>query len=305
MLVDPAVKIDPAALFVPKGVIKRIPPLEPLPWESSPYAARARNGATIFPAVLVRIDPDDRSRTQQPKRSAPPWSRWEPFRLTDLPDDWRVGYIGPRNLAPFSIVRPLSEAIIPNNGDRLLSDADARTRSATWRSLSSTYVRHAGRGGSTPKALADNLNFGGKLAKQWPPSLSVVYNGSGQHLRAALARDIVEHACYRVPVETEEEGYYLAAMLNAPRLAFAFRFARKTDRHFDKTPLEKVPIPLFNPRDADHRRLAELSFRIAAAIGADSAREYPESFGDELAEIDRIVQQMLPDFTGPPREDDR
>ena len=255
--------------------------------------------------MLVRIDPDDRSRTQQPKRSGPPWSRWEPFRLTDLPDDWHVGYIGPRNLAPFSIVRPLSEAIIPNNGDALLSDEDARTRSATWRLLSSTYARHAGRGGSTPKTLAGNLNFGGKLAKQWPPSLSVVYNGSGQHLRAALARDIVEHACYRVPVETEEEGRYLAAMLNAPRLAFAFRFARKTDRHFDKTPLEKVPIPLFNPREADHRRLAELSFRITAAIGADSDREYPDSFGDELAEIDRIVERMLPDFIGPRREDSR
>ena len=195
----------------------------------------------------------------------------------------------------------MSEAIIPNNGDALLSDEDARIRSATWRLLSSTYARHAGRGGSTPKTLADNLNFGGKLAKQWPPSLSVVYNGSGQHLRAALARDIVEHACYRVPVETEEEGRYLAAMLNAPRLAFAFRFARKTDRHFDKTPLEKVPIPLFNPRDADHQRLAELSFSIAAAIGADSDREYPGSFRDELAEIDRIVERMLPDFIWPRR----
>ena len=299
VLVDPNVKIDPSALTLPPGVAKRIPPLAPLPWEPSSYAKHARNGATIFPSVLVRVDPADPSRTQRPKRSSPPWSEWNPFVLDDIPAHWRVGYIGPPNLAPFAIIGPLSEAILPNDAEGLLSDADARDQSATWRHLSSIYERHAGKGNATPKTLADNLNYSGKLAKQWPPSLSVVYNGSGQHLRAALARDIIEHACYRVPVESESEGRYLAAVLNAPCLAFAFRFARKTDRHFDKTPLEKVPIPLFNLRDADHLRLAELSAVISDALRADTGREYPDGFAGELAEIDSIVGRMLPGFLQP------
>ena len=299
VLVDPKVKIDPSVLSLPPGVARRIPPLTPLRWKSSSYARQARNGATIFPAVLVRIDPADPSRTQQPKRSSPPWSEWKPFALDDVPARWRVGYIGPRNLAPFTIAGPLSEAILPNDADGLLSDADARALSATWRLLSSTYERHAGKGGNTPKTLADNLNYGGKLAKQWPPSLSVVYNGSGQHLRAALARDIIEHACYRVPVESEEEGLYLVAVLNAPCLAFAFRFARKTDRHFDKTPLEKVPISRFNPQNPNHCRLAELSAAISDALRADPGREYPAGFAAELREIDSIVGRMLPDFVKP------
>ena len=223
--------------------------------------------------------------------------------LDDIPADWRVGYIGPPNLTPFAIAGPLSEAILPNDADGLLSDAEARDQSATWRQLSSIYERHAGKGSATPKTLADNLNYSGKLAKQWPPSLSVVYNGSGQHLRAAVARDIIEHACYRVPVESEAEGHYLVAALNAPCLAFAFRFARKTDRHFDKTPLEKVPIPRFNPHEPDHLRLAELSAAISSALHANPGREYPDGFADELAEIDRIVGRMLPDFLQPLGED--
>lgn len=301
VLNDPDKQIVQTDDRIPPGITTVIPAIEELRWSPSPYALDARNGTTIGPAVLARIDPRNPSRTLQPTKAKPPWSQFPPFKLDDVPDDWRVSYADPDNLVPFAILHPLAQGVIPNESGKLLSDDEACRRSASWRRLSDTYKRHAPKGATTPQNLAAKLNYRKQLETQWPPGLSVVYNKSGSNLRAAVATAIVENKLYRVPVRSEEGGHYLCALLNAPALAFAYRFARKSSRDFDKTPLEKVPIPLFNPRDADHQRLAELSFSIAAAIGADSDREYPGSFRDELAEIDRIAERMLPDFIGPRR----
>ena len=206
---------------------------------------------------------------------------------------------------PFAIIHPLAQGVIPNELGGLLSDDKARRLSASWRRLSDAYTRHAGRGDTTPKNLAARLNYRKQLDTQWPPSLSVVYNKSGSNLRAAVATTIVEDKLYRVPVGSEEEGHYLCALLNASALAFAYRFARKSGRHFDKTPLEKVPIPSYNPEDGGHRRLAELAAAIAAAVQADPEREYPGTFARELREIDSIAARMLPDFARSAEEDDQ
>ena len=296
ILRSPQVKVDPAVDALPHDVTRRAPALTELPWRSSPYAIRARNGATIFPAVLVRIDPDDATRTLQPRRAKPPWSDYEPFELRDIPDHWRVGYIAPESLIPFGVDEPLPTAIVPNRGGGLLQDDDAVGQSATWRTLSATYRQGAGIGETTPKALADQLNYANKLLAQWPPRLAVVYNASGQRLRAAAATALIEHKLYRVAVDSATEADYLVALLNAPCLEFAFRFARKSGRDFDKTPLEKVPIPLYSPSDARHKRLASLSARIRKARAANPEFQYPADCRAELAEIDQIVAEMLPDF---------
>ena len=289
-------KIDPSADAMPRGLTRRIAALAELPWDSSPYALRARNGATIFPAVLVRIDPDDAGRTHQPTRAKLPWSAYEPFVLRDIPDDWRVEYIAPESLIAFGVNAPLPAAIVPNDGDGLLEEDDASAQSSTWRELAKTYRRHAGVGSNTPKTLTAQLNYANKLAAQWPPQLAVVYNASGQNLRAAVASAIIEHAAYRVAVDSQPEADYLVAFLNAPCLAFAFRFARKSGRHFDKTPLEKIPIPLYSPANADHKALAKLSASIRESRSAKPDFRYPDDCAAELAAIDKIVAKLLPDF---------
>lgn len=83
---------------------------------------------------------------------------------------------------------------------------------------------------------------------------------------------------------------------NMPALRFAFEFARKSGRHFDKTPLEKIPIPLYRPADANHKRLAALSANIRKARAANPELPYPNHWQAELNEIDAIVAQLLPDF---------
>lgn len=83
---------------------------------------------------------------------------------------------------------------------------------------------------------------------------------------------------------------------NAPHISFAFRFARKSGRHFDKTPLGKVPIPLYRPVDDNYKRLAALSARIHKARAADPELPHPDHWQAELDEIDKLVRKLLPDF---------
>ena len=296
ILRDHRVKIEPSADAAPHTVTRRVPALAELPWRSSPYVVRARNGATIFPAVLVRVDPRDPARTLQPTKAKPPWSEYEPFTLRDIPDHWRTEYIAPETLLAFGVTDSPETAIVPNKDGRLLDDDDAVEQSATWRDLSDTYRQNVGIGDNTPKRLTNQLNYAGKLAAQWPPQRAVVYNASGQNLRAAVASAVIEHAAYRVAVDSKPEADYLVALLNAPCLAFAFRFARKSGRHFDKTPLEKVPIPLYSPADANHKRLAALSATIRKARAANPEFNYPADCESELNQIDVIVRKLLPDF---------
>ena len=289
------VKIEPSADAMPRGVARRIVALADLPWRASPYASRVRQGATIVPSVLLRVDPDDARRTLQPTKAKPPWSAYEPFELDDIPDHWRIEYIAPGILVPFG-VEPLATAIIPDDGDGLLDEDAAVEQSATWRVLSRTYREGAGIGENTPKTLTAQLNYASKLEKQWPPQRAVVYNASGQKLRAAVATAITQHKFYRVPVDSQTQGDYLCAWLNAPSLSFAFVLARKSGRDFDKTPFEKVPIPSYSPANADHRALAKLSASIRKARSAKPDFRYPDDCAAELAAIDKIVAKLLPDF---------
>lgn len=296
VLKDPKRKFDSSVEQLPAGLTERIAALPELPWAPSPYAPGARNGTTLGPSVLVRVDPRNADRTLQPVKAKKPWADFEPFTLDDIPDDWRLDYVDPDNLVPFAVETPLSTAIVPMSNGNLLPDDAARQASASWKRVSDVYRRHCPKGDTTPRDLATKLNYRNQLATQMPPTLSVVYNKSGQRLRAATATAIVENKLYRVSVGSQREGDYLCAWLNAPALRFAFEFARKSGRDFDKTPLEKVPIPLYRPGDADHERLAELSASIRKARAADPELNYPADCEAELDEIDAIVARLLPDF---------
>ena len=296
VLVDDRLKVSSESPELPSSLVTRVPQMPELPWRPSQYAARAHQGANIFPFVCVRVDPSDPTRTWQPSRAKPPWSHFKPFPLHDVPSHWRVRFVEPKHLLAFTLGEPLATAIIPNGGSELLSDDDARSISSDWRRISDVYRQHCGSGASTPKDLASMLNYRRQLESQTPPQFSVLYNKSGQVLRAATATAVIENKLYRVAVSSQSEGDYLCAVLNSRSLAFAFRFARKSGRDFDKTPLARVPIPLFRPAEEQHQQLAELGGMIRERRAVDSVVQYPEAFHDMLAQIDAIVKAMLPEF---------
>ena len=296
VLRDNKVQFPGESARIPRGTVVRIPTLPEMPWASSFYAGRVRNGTTINPAILVRVDASDPSRTLKVRRRDPIWGRFSPFPLDDIPDEWRVEYVDGDNLAAFTIVRPLSVAIIPNENGSLLDDRSARAKSRDWTRVSRIYAENCGQGETTPRDLATKLNYRGQLDSQRPPSRWVVYNKSGQHLRAAISTEVIENKLYRVPVSSGWEAEYLVAILNAPALDVAFRQCRNTDRHFDKLPLTRVPIPQFDQFNADHASIVALSAAIQMRRVEQPDAPYPDAFRSELNALDEIVRRLFPDF---------
>ena len=179
-------------------------------------------------------------------------------------------------MTAFRLVEPLAAAIVPRRNDgTLMTTYEATTASHTWRRFEELYTQHRGSGPRTPSTLTENLDFSGKLTRQLTPAgngAQVMYNGSGQVLRAAAAaRTPVESNLYRIVLRTFAEADYLAAMLNAGSLRTAFAESRESGWHFHTNPLRKVPVPKYDHGDADHRRIAAIGRRLRTKIDPKSA----------------------------------
>lgn len=119
------------------------------------------------------------------------------------------------------------------------------------------------------------LDYQGKLTSHDPRAkYRVVYLTSGSHLAAAVVnvgpyrlgglelKDIiVGHTLYTFHTDSEEEAYYLVAVLNSTTLDELIKPMQAKgefgERHIVKKPLE-FPIPKYNPSSPLHRRLSEL-----------------------------------------------
>jgi hypothetical protein len=113
-------------------------------------------------------------------------------------------------------------------------------------------------------SLAERLDYQSTLSKQLPISpLRVVYNRSGMHICAAKLRNrraIVANGLYWASVRSEDEADYICATLNAPvttDLTRPMMSYGKDERDIHKHVWE-LPIPVFDPRNVIHRRIAEL-----------------------------------------------
>ena len=268
---------------------RRVFCLEELPWARSPYADRDRNGATIFPSVLVRIDPNRSTHTLVPTRQQGVWGDITPFDISEIPEEWLVEYADQNNLRAFAVERPLARACIPMENGRLLNDDEACEISGVWRRLSECYRRY--RTERSPGSLTDRLNYAASLEQQFPTRLSVIYNASGQRLRAALANCVIEHKLYRIPVNSKREGDYLCGILNAPCMARSFRQARVSGRDFDKTPVVKIPIPEWDRKDERHIKIAEIAEVLRKHQDMEEVTAIES--GDSL---DDAVRVILPEF---------
>ena len=166
-------------------------------------------------------------------------------------------------MQPFRIEGAELRAIIPSDEEgNLLSDVASREISNTWSILSDHYEENAAIGSRNPKTLIDVIQYNNKWATQFPLKTSVIYNTSGQILRAAVGKYAIDSNLYRIPLSSIEECHYLCAMLNAKPLSLLFTLSRGSDRHFHKNPLNKVPIPRFNSRNAKHVELATISMKL-------------------------------------------
>lgn len=160
--------------------------------------------------------------------------------------------------------------------------------------------------------LLEWLDFQRKLSSQFPPApLRVLYSASGKIPAAALLRDsaaVIEHKLYWAPVEREEEGLYLAAILNSDqarrRVERQQSRGQRGPRDFDNL-LVELPIPKFDPSVSVHRALVAASAEaeeVAAGVSIPAGthfirarrmvRDALEASGKASA-IDAMVEGLL------------
>lgn len=254
-----------------------------------------KNGATIFPQSLVKINMskpiinhNDTVEGVTEFGKHQPWKQ-HGGRNFSVPASWIVDVVFSFDLLPYSIRNPVTQCIIPLNNEKTELQDSPQDQNAYWREATAVYEDERGIGGNTPPTLLARLDHQKALSSQLPESNSrrnkrtrVVYNGSGSSLRSARVSltQIVEHGCYRYDAKEEEEALYLVAILNARALQERFRNSRVTDRHFDTHPWFKIPIKKFNRKDPNHRKLTNL------AKGAEkTADEMARGAGREVGQI--------------------
>ena len=132
------------------------------------------------------------------------------------------------------------------------------------------------------RSLGERLDYNSTLTNQDPHAPHrVLYTRSGTHVSACVvdisagipkqrgigpAGFMAESGTYWYAPESTDEAHYLAAVLNSGCVNRAIkpyqtRGAYKGERDIHRRPFEVLPepIPVFNPSDARHARLAQLS----------------------------------------------
>ncbi len=249
-----------------------------------------RQGATIVPQCLVRVDPE---HPEHPLTPLPSDLRGTPSNMVEgtthksrqgvwknlseqnfeVPKYWIRKVVFSKNLLDFRLHAHLTCCILPldedQGGTALLKDPGYNN--PYWHRAESLYEDNCGIGGNTPKTLVKNIDHLGKLTAQLKRLSDdddanrrrVLYNASGFTLRAARVTTdtLCDSTCYWYDADTEQEALYLTGLLNAETLQPAFRASRQSDRHFHTYFWRSVPIPRFDSANPVHRRLVEVARR--------------------------------------------
>lgn len=274
-----------------------------LPQAPSDYALGAfRQGATIVPHVLLvaeRTSPSfGKIRVRTRKSTKRPWSNVSPQEV-EIPKRWMSRLYRSAEMLPFVAASGNTQAIIPVDEHGAL-ELESALEEAGWQVLNETYQQHRGQGQGTPKTLAAQIDFAGKLSSQPRNPVAarhmVLYPKSGDNMRSARTHPgsgIVADNLYWHIASSEEEAGYLTVILNAPCLNRAFRESKESGRDFHLHPWRKVPIPRFDSGDPWHAGLAELCRRAEKA--ADSAAEAVQARSPHAsqAKISKAIRHRL------------
>ncbi|WP_433419771.1 N-6 DNA methylase [Microtetraspora malaysiensis] len=271
----------------------------------SPYGSRFSAGATIFPKVLFFVQPQPADplgygagrRAVRSKRSSTEKAQWK--KLPDVTGVVESEFVRPvllgESILPYQVLPP-QEAVLPIEGNQLLDTQDPRLDlypglAEWWRFVDSQWECHRS---SDRLTLRERIDFRRGLTGQLPPPpLRVVYGASGMHVVAALVDNesaVCEHKLYWATVTSYDEGLYLCAILNCPALTQLVRPLMsygKDERDIDKH-IWKLPIPLYDPSNEVHARLATLG-RLEATLV--EALELDENKG--FVKLRQVVRKAL------------
>lgn len=297
----------------------------------SVYRTVFRNGATLYPRMLALVDRKEVGRIG-PDPSAPlvvshrssaekqPWSL-----LPSIENQVEADFIRPvllgESILPYRLVWPM-EGVIPVDGKGRLDSTSAQLSKRSYDKLASWMkkaesVWDATKAEGTRPTLIEQLDYNGKLSSQFPIApLRIVYAKAGSQPAACVIRDdraVIDHKLYWAKPDSEDEAYYLVAILNSETArARAEGYQSRGQfgaRDFDKV-MFNLPIPRFSAGAALHRAIADQGRAAEAAAEAVELKE-GEKFQrarkrvrDGLTElgiaprIDALVAQLLDEAGG-------
>lgn len=260
---------------------------------ASPYAALFREGATILPTALLRVErlpvgPLGASNGQVRVRSLRSSLEKVPWKSLDSMEDLvEANFVQPvylgSGIAPFRTLATI-DAVVPWREDHLMDGEDPRLDDSPglarwWRAAEEKWATHKRR--SNKLTLRERLDFHKGIEKQYPRAPHrVLYTKSGNQIaacRLGASPALIDHTLYWAPVDSEEEAHFLVAIFNSAPLHELVEPLMSEGlfgkRHIDKYVFQ-TPIPTFNPGAALHIELATLGCRaeaLAAAVELDRA----------------------------------
>ena len=248
----------------------------------SPYADRAKQGATLVPRYFffVKAWPSEISlakgvcqvstvRSPQEKK---PWKDLEVDALEVVGSveeqhvfevhrgDTTAPFV---TMAPCQAVLPVTAdaASIPRTADGSLDFLQVGTRvRRRWRAIESCWDQNKSE--NTSLSLLDQIDYFGKLGSQLPTEATrLLYAASGRPTAAVVHASpaLVDTSLYWIGCDTQAEAHYLACIINSDALADAVRpFMPKGQfgaRHVHKH-LWRLDIPEYDPYRELHRQIA-------------------------------------------------
>jgi len=288
--------------------------------ERSPYSPFFTQGATLVPRMAFMVEVQASSplgiphgkvsvRSSRSVQEKKPWKHL-PSLSAVVESEFVRPLINGENLFPFRVGEP-SLAVVPCTREKLLDEHDIEEQAGLqqwWAQASCAWDANRS---SSVRTLSESLDFQSKLTKQLPiPTLRVIYNTSGMHLccsKLRNARAIIANGLYWAAMRSEDEASYLSGVLNAPittELTRPLMSYGKDERHIHKHVWE-LPIPEFDPANANHQRIARLSTdceTLVAHFAIDTGlhfaasrrhiREYLKST-EAGRELDELVFEMI------------
>ncbi len=254
---------DGAKLLLP---IEELETLNKL--ENSSYKEKFFQGATLVPRTLIFFERKQKTNgnliiTSDSDVLSRAKTEWKfQFKEKEIEKRFQFKTFLNMDLVPFFIKRKRN-VFLPINEqfDLDLNFLQSYPKALKFYEEMNNIYKKNKKKTSRINTLFANLNYWNKLKKQINnKSYIVVYNASGSNLKAAVIDNerqkvIIGSENYYYSTTSENEAYYLSAILNDPNLSRNIKLI-KSSRHIHKRPFI-FPIPIYDKNDTVQEKLAK------------------------------------------------
>ncbi|MHA2289310.1 MAG: N-6 DNA methylase [Promethearchaeota archaeon] len=236
----------------------------------SEYKSKFFQGATLVPRSLVFFKTQKKegdyllisSDSEATSRVKKNWKY--SFQNVKIENTFQFKTFLNKDLMPFYI-KQFKDVFLPINKEFKFNEPYLRKypRALEFYNKLNIFYQKNKKETSTIDTLFLNLNYWNKLTKQAKnKQYIVVYNASGSRLKSAVIDNeekeiIICSEDYYYSTDSQNEAYYLAAILNSPIMSKNIKLI-KSSRHIHKRPFS-FPIPIYENENELHKKLAKKS----------------------------------------------